>query len=128
MGKKQNEWARKARLRLIDDLGGECVRCGETDPALLSFDHIDDTRRHITRNVGFSWRISIYRKEAKQGLLQLLCVECNTGKGKPPQMSDEEYAEFLKKLEENEANGLTDEPDTFSDDELGDYDPGKDPF
>ena len=123
MGKRQNASAKKLRLRIIEFLDGKCVKCGETDEAILTFDHISSTRRHTTRDVGYSWRISIYNKEAKEGLLQLLCGFCNTSKAKPPQMSDEEYADFCRQLDE--AAALL--PDTQNDGGV-DYDPGNDPF
>lgn len=74
MGKRQRRWAVKARLRLIERLGGVCVECGskvdlEIDhPAGISYD---------ASALESSQRVSRYRQEAKQGIVRLLCAACN---------------------------------------------------
>lgn len=70
MGKRQKEWARKARLVLISELGGKCVRCGSREH--LEFDCIlpcgDEHHRMDTER-----RICFYRRMHTEGNLQLLC-------------------------------------------------------
>lgn len=39
MAKRQREWAKRARLALIESLGGKCVDCGTTKD--LELDHIE---------------------------------------------------------------------------------------
>ena len=86
MSKRQNEWAKRARLALIRELGGQCVYCGTREESELQIDHrkpIDWPHEHYSS----SWRISLYRREAKAGLIQVACSWCNKSKGqrKAPQ-------------------------------------------
>lgn len=74
MAKRQREWAKRARLRLIEALGAQCVRCGATD--CLTLEHIDGCDWDRKR-FDYSWRMSIYRWEAKRGRLTVLCISCN---------------------------------------------------
>lgn len=80
MGLRQRRWAKKAYEKLLLQLGGRCVQCGRLDE--LSIDHIDgcEWTRH---RVEWSHRVSIYRREAKEGKLQVLCLKCNSTKGSP---------------------------------------------
>lgn len=80
MGKRQRDWARRAYDKLIQDLGGKCVVCGTTDN--LTIDHIDGCD-YTHSTVEWSHRISIYRREAKENKLQVMCDLHNTKKGKP---------------------------------------------
>ena len=80
MGVRQREWAARVRTQLIEQLGGECVLCGRTWG--LEFDHINGRDWSLTA-VSSDHRICIYRREAKMGLLQILCRPCNSSKGKP---------------------------------------------
>lgn len=79
MGNRQREWARRVRDELITKLGGKCQRCGSTDE--LEFDHICGEKPWVAKDKEWSHRISIYRKEAMDGKLQLLCSVCNRMKG-----------------------------------------------
>ena len=81
MSKRQRLWAYRARLALVATLGGKCAHCGSTHD--LELDHIyGATWRH--RSIEYSHRISIYRREAKRGLLQVLCRTCNLAKRTRP--------------------------------------------
>lgn len=84
MATRQRRWAAKAAEKLKIELGGKCATpdCGETDLSRLQFDHLFQ-RDWEPDETEFSHRISIYRREAKAGLLQLLCGTCNAKKGKP---------------------------------------------
>ena len=77
VGKRQREWAKRKREELISFLGGKCVRCDATEN--LEFDHIYGTTWIIKKKAS-DWRISVYNEEAKRGLIQLLCKECNLKK------------------------------------------------
>lgn len=78
MAKKQKQWARRARARLVHILGSRCAACG-TDEA-LTFDCIrpcgDSHHRYSTDQ-----RMSFYRRQARFGNVQLLCHACNSLKG-----------------------------------------------
>jgi len=95
MGKRQREWARRAYDRLIVELGGKCVQCGSL--SALTVDHIEGCE-YAHETVEWSYRVSIYRREAKEGKLQVLCATCNQKKGRPDPDSrpddDGQYALF----------------------------------
>jgi len=80
MAKRQKAWARKVRDQLIDQLGGQCVHCGATER--LEFDHING-RDWPAAQTEWSHRMSIVRREASEGQIQLLCRRCNARKGEP---------------------------------------------
>lgn len=71
MAKRQKEWARKARFELMFKLGGACSVCG-TDKE-LDFDCIIPQGPAHHRDMDTSHRMSFYRRQFKQGNLQLLC-------------------------------------------------------
>ena len=74
MGLRQREWAKRAHRKLIEDLGGKCAVCGSTID--LELDHKSGiTWAHSA--LEWSHRISVYRSEAKQGLLRVLCRKHN---------------------------------------------------
>lgn len=72
--------AKKLKRELIRSLGGKCAHCSTKED--LAFDHI----------IGRNWDVSLYskldrlrryRREAQNGLIQLLCRQCNARKGDP---------------------------------------------
>ena len=80
MGRRQTEWAVRALAQLVQALGGKCEQCDETDPDKLEIDHING-RDWVPNKVSSSWRVSLYRREAKEGKLQVLCSGCNKSFG-----------------------------------------------
>lgn len=74
MSKRQKEWARRARRRILDTLGNRCANCGETENLEL-----DCIRPKGDTHHGFSFdqRTSFYRKQMRNGNIQILCAECN---------------------------------------------------
>ncbi len=78
MAKAQKEWARRKRRELVEMLGGVCAFCGAEEG--VEFDCIvpmgDRHHKYDT-----SQRMCFYRKQFRQGNLQLLCHECNARKG-----------------------------------------------
>lgn len=74
MSARQVAWAHRARAALIEQLGGACWACGALHS--LEIDHIHG-RNWTPSKKGLTWRISIYRREAREGLIRLLCQPCN---------------------------------------------------
>jgi hypothetical protein len=65
----------KKRLRLIKQLGGECVHCGIIDLEILSFDHIhDDGSVDRDPHRGGNMNHVVAREPHR---FQLLCPNCN---------------------------------------------------
>lgn len=75
MAKRQVEWAHRVKTRLIESLGGECWACGARVD--LEIDH-PNGRDWSVRRAGLTWRVSKYQREAKEGLVRVLCRECNS--------------------------------------------------
>lgn len=94
--------SKEIRAALVEKLGGCCVECGSD--RRLEFDHIYGTTVQLDRLSGYD-RILLYRKEAEQGLLQLLCKKCNQKRGRPELVPEaaEPAGEQLGLFEEKEA-------------------------
>lgn len=97
MSLRQRQWARKAYAALIEQLGGRCSHCGSTDD--LSIHHPHGRDWHLNR-VEWSARVSIYRREAKEGKLGVLCMQCNRTLGKPHAIELEAAAGDAQLLDE----------------------------
>jgi 5-methylcytosine-specific restriction endonuclease McrA len=76
---------KRARRKLIAELGGKCVECGQTRK--LEFHHTL-TRTWIARKVSRWVRIARYRREWEQGCIVLLCSQCNKKAGTPCEIPD----------------------------------------
>lgn len=79
MGKRQKDWARRARVELRARLGDTCTRCGSVDA--LQFDCIIP-QGDWHHKLEYSHLTSFYRAEAARGNLQLLCEDCHNRKSK----------------------------------------------
>jgi len=77
MALRQRLWAARVYAEIVSELGGRCVACGATDE--LSLDHIKPDGV-VKSRLEWSWRVSVYRREAAAGLLQVLCRKCNSRK------------------------------------------------
>lgn len=69
------EWRERKRVQLIQQLGGKCGKCGESDPIVLDFDHINDDgaeHRRATRK-----RNVVFLVADPERQFQLLCKNCN---------------------------------------------------
>lgn len=75
---RQVRWAKQAASRLREQLGGRCACCGTSET--LTFDCISPQgdKHHRAGRVS---RICFYRKQWRQGNIQLLCSRCNELKG-----------------------------------------------
>lgn len=70
-------WKAARRKRLIEMLGGCCVRCGATED--LEFDHIDPSTKVFTISAVLSKAWDVLVTEAAK--CQLLCKPCHVAKG-----------------------------------------------
>jgi hypothetical protein len=70
-------WKQARRDRLIEMLGGKCVRCGATED--LEFDHIDPSTKVFAVSAGLSRAWDALVEEASK--CQLLCKPCHVAKG-----------------------------------------------
>lgn len=80
MPQKMKVWRHNARKRLLAELGGVCRGCGRDENEVkLTFDHIRELTpeqdSHRAR-IGSNQRLVMYRREAAEGLLQILCQKC----------------------------------------------------
>ena len=78
---------RKARayhykLELIRILGGKCAECGETDPVVLTFHHVNPKDKKINISVILNRGASMNRKDVIEEVrkCQLLCMNCHMRK------------------------------------------------
>lgn len=83
MGKRQREWARKERRRLVALLGGHCQRCGEFIYDQLEFHHTVP-RAWVANHTSSCWRVTRYKQDIEAGIVILLCKKCNKAVGPPP--------------------------------------------
>jgi hypothetical protein len=70
-------WKQARRARLIEMLGGCCVRCGATEN--LEFDHIDPSTKVLAISAALSRAWDSLVEEALK--CQLLCKPCHVAKG-----------------------------------------------
>lgn len=77
MAKRQKEWARRERTRIMAILGNVCAECGSTDS--LEFDCIfpQGDKHH---KLATDSRMCFYRVQLARENLQLLCTDCNSEK------------------------------------------------
>jgi len=73
-------WVKRVRAALLKQLGGKCKKCGSRQE--LTFDHIHG-RDYALEKMSQSGRLCRIKREAKQGLIQVLCNPCNARKGRP---------------------------------------------
>jgi 5-methylcytosine-specific restriction endonuclease McrA len=70
-------WRRNAKMRLVEDAGGQCVLCGYDDfPGALHFHHVDPS----TKSFGLAMRgltRSIERLREEAAKCVLLCANCH---------------------------------------------------
>ncbi len=78
MGRAEKEWARRKRRELLELLGNVCAHCGTTEN--LEFDCIRPRGDKHHRGEA-SQRMCFYRRQFREGNLQVLCNMCNGRKG-----------------------------------------------
>ncbi len=81
MAQRQKKWAHAWRARLVAILGAKCNACGATTELELDCVVAAGDAHH---KMELSHRMSFYRKQWRNGNLQLLCSRCNSLKGDGP--------------------------------------------
>ena len=76
MGLRQRQWAWQKTLELRELLGNKCSQCKRKRKD-LQFDCIESRGDHHHQKMEWSWRMSFYRKQFREGNLQLLCGWCH---------------------------------------------------
>jgi len=85
-----NNHSERQRARLLEILGGKCVKCGYTDKRSLQFDHIKGDGYTERKSLPNSKMVNYYLKNQDKITLniQILCANCN----------------MIKKIENNECS------------------------
>lgn len=106
MSKSAKAWAIRTRYRLIMELGGKCANpeCNEEEYEKLTFDHIYGKDWDAT-GLSTDQRMCRYVKEHKLGLLQVLCLVCNSKRGDPRDRELKEKIRIIFKLGGQCVNG-----------------------
>jgi len=96
MAKRQKEWARRRRAKLIRILGGQCTVCHETHE--LTFDCLEP-KGHEHHGKDTSARMSFYNQQFRAANLGLLCHLCNAIKAHCPKSVWEFALRFIGETE-----------------------------
>jgi len=78
----QKKLRAKAKKEVFDHYGRKCAWCGETNPAFLTIDHInnDGNRERLQYGSGGVFYLHVVRAGFPTNL-QVLCFNCNCAKG-----------------------------------------------
>ena len=70
---------RRRRIKLIDFLGGKCIKCGFSDYRALQVDHTRGDGKKHREEEGNKFCYKLYKSVAEDtsGRFQLLCANCN---------------------------------------------------
>lgn len=78
------KFRQSVRTQVINAYGGKCACCGETEPKLLTIDHVNNDgaehRRKLNIKGGWVFYSWIIKNNFPKNL-QLLCFNCNCAKG-----------------------------------------------
>lgn len=75
--KKRSQFS-EDRLKFIQEAGGKCVLCGERDPHVLDFDHIENDGAAFRKEHRIKNFVQYLKREGlDRTKIQLLCKNCN---------------------------------------------------
>lgn len=66
----------KLKLEGIKRLGGKCIKCGITDPRILTINHFFHKRPYRERKTGDNW-IEFHMRRIDIDDIELRCFNCN---------------------------------------------------
>jgi len=80
----QSQRHRELKHDTIIAYGGRCACCGESEPAFLDIDHINNDGAEHRKEVGNTTRLMLWLKRDgwPKDRVQLLCCNCNQGKAR----------------------------------------------
>ena len=64
-------------MKLIEQLGSKCSKCGFNDCRAIDINHIDRTKKLIPMNRHFTWSNRLKDWEKDPSNLELLCANCH---------------------------------------------------
>lgn len=75
----QRNYNRKNRMKIIEVLGGKCIKCGFSDWRALQIDHINGGGNREIKKMGTTNYYKYMLKNIKENpnKFQLLCANCN---------------------------------------------------
>jgi hypothetical protein len=81
LAETQRIWYRKIKMQVIEAYGGACACCGESNPAFLCLDHVNNDgaawkRADLLSRSLWHWT---WKQECPEDI-QLLCANCNMAK------------------------------------------------
>lgn len=78
---RTKEYRRSIKQQAIDNYGGKCVCCNESNIAFLTFDHVDsnggERRQRVPQQKGGSAMHYWLRRNGYPNEFQILCYNCN---------------------------------------------------
>lgn len=78
---RQKAWQQKTKALALNHYGGRCVCCGESNPAFLEFDHINnDGAEHRKKDKAAAHLASWLVRNGFPDTFQVLCGNCNRAK------------------------------------------------
>ena len=85
--KTRTELKERIKARLLEELGNECVECGSRDDLQIDHPYGRDWKPCRTNSYNRWLR---YQREHLQGLIRLLCGDCNK-KIRPKKLTEHEH-------------------------------------
>lgn len=72
---------RRRRREVIEELGGKCECCGETEYQFLAIDHINGLTKRDRTDSGNSLAVKVKRSGYDKTIYRVLCHNCNMSLG-----------------------------------------------
>lgn len=79
---KSRRYRKKRRLEVVENYGGKCKCCGETEIKFLEIDHVNNDGAEHRKKLGSSNIYGWLRLQGYPKGFQVLCCNCNYAKGR----------------------------------------------